>query len=85
MSQKVLDKLRELFGIEDFRVANSKAPGGYGMRTSRWYAAADEAGLMAGNKNPEGRFRQLRKELRDAGFIDEDADEGISWIVFPTT
>ena len=85
MSQKVLDKLRELFGIEDFRVANSKAPGGYGMRTSRWYAAADEAGLMAGNKNPEGRFRQLRKELRDAGFIDEDADEGISWIILSTT
>jgi len=83
MAQKALDVLRELMATPENCVEHGEAPGGFAVRTERWFAAYGDAGHLKDNKNPEVRFRDLRKALRSANLIGEDKDMGVSWIALP--
>jgi hypothetical protein len=85
MAERALDELRKLMDVPELRVPHGEAPSGYAVLTERWFEAVASAGLLADNKEPKTRFRNLRKELRAAGYIDEDKNVGVSWIALPTT
>jgi hypothetical protein len=81
MAQQALDELRKLMSAPELR--DDAAFDGFAVKTSHWFDAVVAAGILANNKDPSMKFRKLRKELRDDGFIGEDGGAGVSWIALP--